>query len=326
MHQSVRVRFREFWPGFDPNHFFVPLLRGMPNELDVVLVQSGAVDLEIVSVFAAQKSAWAHLQRGLARRLPPILRRHLDAPSAAIAPSDDARVSIWFTGENLRPAIGDWDLRLSFDGDSRTLANHYLPLWWLLFPELLWPAVSMGTGEHRLGRTVTIEEYLRPRTPVLLGRDRFACAFIGNPESLRMHAVRALSEIGTVDIFGPLTGNWVEAKQDVARHYRFELCFENSVTPGYVTEKAFDAWGSGAVPLWNGLDPHGYVNDAALINYATGAGMDEFCESVERLYRNDAAWISVASQPLLRRRPSLAAIRATIWERLVVARVVEAVS
>ncbi|MDX2171359.1 MAG: glycosyltransferase family 10 [Deltaproteobacteria bacterium] len=318
----MRVGFRNFWPGFDPEHFFLPLLRGMQPALDVVVGQSGPLDLELVSVFGRdRRSPTPSLRRAVARRLASLWRATA-APTVAVCPSPHAKVSIWFTGENIRPPRGAWDLRLSFDGDSTAPANRYLPLWWLLLPELLLPSVPRASGENRLGRTLTLDELSAPRVARRHGRERFACAFIGNPEPLRMRAVRALSSIGPVDVFGSVSGRWVEAKQDVARHYRFVLCFENSVAPGYVTEKAFDAWGTGAVPLWNGLDPHGFLNPAALINYASCAGMDEFCARVARIDRDAAAWSALASQPLLLRRPSLAPIRTAIWDLLAGAGVV----
>lgn len=318
----VTVAFRDFWPDFDPRHFFLPLLRGMAPDTDFVVRPGGPVDLEFVSVFPPPDGLWRPLRRGLARRCPPRWRSLVDAPLAPVAPSADARVSIWFTGENRRPPLGEWDLRLSFDGDSTSLANRYLPLWWLLFPEMLLPSAPEATAETLLGRALTLDEVTSPRVAERRGRDRFACAFIANPEPLRLHAVRALSRIAPVDVFGAVGGRRVAAKQDVARRYRFVLCFENTAAPGYVTEKAFDAWGTGAVPLWNGLDVHGFLNDAALVNYATFPGMDEFCAHVARLDGDEAAWTATSSQPLLRRRPSLTAVRAAILDRLVAAGVV----
>lgn len=312
MRKRLTVRFRDFWPHFDPRHFFLPLLQGIDAGLEPVLVERGPVDVELVSVFPPPEPWQRPARRALARRLPAPWRAWLDAPRPPSAPAADARVSIWFTGENQRPALGAWDLRLSFDADSTRLANRYLPLWWLQFPELLAPCVPVQRGEQRLGRPLTLDEVLAPRPATRAGRERFACAFIGNPEPLRLQAVQALSAIGPVDVYGAAVGRPVRTKQEVSRRYRFELCFENSFAPGYVTEKAFDAWGGGAVPLWCGLDPHGFLNPLALVNYAALPGMDEFCARVEQLDRDPAAWEAIASQPLLLRRPSVAGVRAAI--------------
>jgi hypothetical protein len=44
----------------------------------------------------------------------------------------------------------------------------------------------------------------------------------------------------------------VEDKLDTLRHFRFALCFENCVFPGYVTEKVFDCFLAGCVPVYFG--------------------------------------------------------------------------
>ena len=44
----------------------------------------------------------------------------------------------------------------------------------------------------------------------------------------------------------------VEDKLGTLRHFRFALCFENCVFPGYVTEKVFDCFLSGCVPIYLG--------------------------------------------------------------------------
>lgn len=44
----------------------------------------------------------------------------------------------------------------------------------------------------------------------------------------------------------------VEDKLDTLRHFRFALCFENCVFPGYVTEKIFDCFLAGCIPVYLG--------------------------------------------------------------------------
>ncbi len=56
----------------------------------------------------------------------------------------------------------------------------------------------------------------------------------------------------------PLFPSWqgvVERKRDVMGLYRFALCYENiSDVPGYITEKLFDAFFAGTVPVYRGAD------------------------------------------------------------------------
>lgn len=44
----------------------------------------------------------------------------------------------------------------------------------------------------------------------------------------------------------------VASKREVLRNYRFSICYENAVYPGYVTEKIFDCFLAGCVPVYWG--------------------------------------------------------------------------
>ena len=44
----------------------------------------------------------------------------------------------------------------------------------------------------------------------------------------------------------------VPRKRDVLSHYRFSICYENAVFPGYITEKPFDCWFAGCIPVYLG--------------------------------------------------------------------------
>ena len=46
----------------------------------------------------------------------------------------------------------------------------------------------------------------------------------------------------------------VKSKRTILRQYKFSLCYENSIFPGYLTEKIFDALFAGCVPVYLG-DP-----------------------------------------------------------------------
>jgi hypothetical protein len=213
-------------------------------------------------------------------------------------PEGNARAHIWFTAENVRPPVGTWDGYLSYDTDPLDGRNAYLPLWWHSVGLLGEPSSMFTSG-------------MPPWEQLLQGRDpggpraKFVCTFINNPEPMRLHAVEALNAVGPVDVYGRAVGKPVPDKARVARDYRFVLCFENDIYPGYVTEKPFDAWATGAVPLWRGSDPAGYLNPEAMINAADYASLDDFAKGVADLDATAGAWRATAAQPLLTRRPDL---------------------
>lgn len=41
-------------------------------------------------------------------------------------------------------------------------------------------------------------------------------------------------------------------KLEVLKHYKFNICFENTKQPGYITEKIFDCFATGTIPIYYG--------------------------------------------------------------------------
>ncbi len=67
----------------------------------------------------------------------------------------------------------------------------------------------------------------------------------------------------------------VPGKHDVLRQYKFALCYENAVFPGYVTEKIFDALFAGCIPVYLGapdvtdmLPPEIFIDKRRFKTYA----------------------------------------------------------
>lgn len=60
-----------------------------------------------------------------------------------------------------------------------------------------------------------------------------------------------------------------KAKIETLKNYRFCICFENTHTiPGYITEKIFDVFASGCVPIYWGPDnAENYIPSNCFINY-----------------------------------------------------------
>jgi hypothetical protein len=72
----------------------------------------------------------------------------------------------------------------------------------------------------------------------------------------------------------------VKSKYEIFSRYRFALCFENSAMPGYITEKIFDCFFVGTIPIYLGapdvvkyipkgcfIDMRDFDNYAALHSY-----------------------------------------------------------
>jgi hypothetical protein len=127
-----------------------------------------------------------------------------------------------------------------------------------------------------------------------------------------MHSLTALSKIGEIDVFGGIARNTKQTsakeKYEISQNYKFVYAFENDLFPGYVTEKAPEAWATGAVPLYWGADPHGYLNPKSMINCADFPTLESFVSRVDEVNASQELWESYASQPFLLKKPNLAEV------------------
>jgi hypothetical protein len=272
----------------------------LDREVVVTNDRGETVDIQFTSVQFPIATRVRHLSSAVAGRIGRVLPGSVDYRWSRINPEPKgrARTHVWFTGENVRPPSSGWDASLSFDLDPLGGLNAYLPLWWYSIG-LLGPAQSMF-----IDPAPTIDELLAERSPVKRPTG-FAVAFINHPHPMRFHAVRALSQFGRVDVFGRAVGQPIPNKATLAGQYKFMLCFENDLYPGYVTEKAIEAWGMGAIPLWWGSDPGGYLNPEAVINAAAQPSLACFAEEVAELANDEELWHRRFRHPLVLRRPDL---------------------
>jgi hypothetical protein len=281
---SLRICFTNFWPGaFSAanNAFFLPYVFGEAfGELELV-EGPAAAEVVVASLFGNQ----------------PV-------PAAK---------TIQFIGENSRPDLLRHRFALSFDYDTYGGRNFRLPLWWW---RLDWPGFNerwrqrpqpAGDLTHGYEELIPIDALLRPRPAPVTRPGNFCALIAANPEPLRINLFMALQSVAPVTGFGHMFNNPLHrSKFEVLSQFRFCLCPENSIYPGYHTEKLIDAWYGGCVPLYNGdrLLSQDF-NAAALVNYQDFLDMDRFVDHTRRLEASQAAYETVRSQPLLSRRPSL---------------------
>lgn len=71
-----------------------------------------------------------------------------------------------------------------------------------------------------------------------------------------------------IPIIKTLNPHAVEDKILTLSNYKFSLCFENCTFPGYVTEKIFDCFFAGCIPIyWGAPDVADYIPSEAYIDY-----------------------------------------------------------
>jgi len=301
--KQIKISFEGFWPDFYPNAFFVPFV-STALSCEVVVTESSESDLVFTSVFP--KTNLGTRVVGLVRRKSG--REPLVHPKSKLP----FQKHIWYTGENLRPPIDNYDLCFSFDSDTYGETNVYLPYFYTLLDWFEDGQMAKSLEGNRAGKIVSPKVAASPRISNVADRTDFVCAFVGKPYPTRMRALAALEKFGNVDIYGSAVGRPVPDKYSIAKRYKFMLCFENDLFPGYVTEKPLDAWLSGCIPLWYGIDSVGLLNQSSLLNAAAFDSLEAFVDAVGELNLDGNRLTQMGSEPIFSREPSLRAASAAL--------------
>lgn len=279
----LAISFADFWPGFNPNEqFWKILLTESFGEHELVTGEAEA-DLVFASVFPHQRARF---------------------PEKTIA-------VIW---ENLRPNYNFYRFSLSSDFDSYAGRNCRLPVW---YREIDWSesferqpdgcVERVPLDGHGFEERVQADRLLAPHTTSSGGRPKFCCLITRYREPYRALAVEALSEIAPVDVVGLINGSpLTQSKYEFLRDYRFNLCFENSLFPGYYTEKALQAWAAGCIPLYFSDASYSIdFNPRAMINRISFASLDAFVDKVRGVNDSPELFAQFQREPLLLSRPKL---------------------
>jgi hypothetical protein len=281
MKPQIRVAFAYFWPGFTPEHFrnFFPFVY---DKYD--LVPSADPEVVFYSVFSPQFRAYAD-----ARKVHPVAR---------LQPGNYLRV--FLTGENFAPDMNACEFAITFS----TLVDHpnhlRLPLW-----------VYEGRGwgfppEHLIKRAGADWERIAAEKTAF-------CNFVYLHEVPFRDAIfRTVNAYKPVDAAGrhlnnmngwmvPYAPSRVAAKIDFFRRYKFTLAIENTIWPGYTTEKLVDPMFAHSIPIYVG-DPQAKASfdPASYIDFACFSGMKHMLEFVRAVDNDRDLYMKMLAAPFYR--------------------------
>lgn len=172
--------------------------------------------------------------------------------------------------------------------------------------QLFWPQSQRGVIEEywkysdRLNRIVIINGNHIPRKK------------INELYSRRIEAIADLSHFNAIDLYGRGWNNWFsrssmwlpywknrkalikvykgecESKYKVLSQYNFSLCFENMIMRGYITEKIFDCFYSGTIPIYLGAsDIESIIPDDIYIDCRKFDSWKEIFYEVRNMHPNE---------------------------------------
>ena len=176
-------------------------------------------------------------------------------------------IRIFYTPEVLKPRYHDCDFSLSFEqwNDSRNLRfpNYVL---YNIIPEML------------------LKNVIDP-VKILEAKTGFCSFVITNPNSSkRIDFFHKLSKYKKVDSGGRALNNIggaVENKHSFINKYKFNIAFENCVSPGYTTEKIVEAMAAQTIPIYWGDPMVGFeFNNSSFFNYTDYSSEDDLIDDI----------------------------------------------
>lgn len=200
-------------------------------------------------------------------------------------------IKIFMTGENLSADFNLCDYAVGFDEISFNDRYHRMPLF---YNPIYLSDLELCQKKH-IGIT---EDMISKKTEF--------CSFVvsnGNAVSLREDAFYALSAYKKVNSGGRYKNNvglpnGVPDKLEFQKKHKFALAFENTASPGYLTEKIVQAYAAQTVPIYWG-DPHvgKMFNPKSFINVADFNSLDQVVEYVKMVDNDDALYMKMLKEP-----------------------------
>lgn len=290
---SKKVRYENFWIGFEQNNnFLTRLFRHGEKEQDLM-----DINLTCRSVFPRKEALWLKIYIKAKHYIKLKFGLNLQKPGASQFGLKNSQDRIlWYTGENVRPPV-DVSMSLSFDFEDYSGKNLYYPLIYDTFIQSI-----LGDVDEIFGARIDIGPLVNGRI-LQEGFRKDFCTFINNATPMREYAVNAIKEEFNLDLFGSISGNYLKRKVDISSKYKYILCFENDSYPGYVTEKLLHAYALDAVPVyWGDLGREENINRKAFINVSDFRNLNEVVMALKSMSLND--YKQIYEQPLFRNIPN----------------------
>lgn len=209
------------------------------------------------------------------------------------AKKSKAKLKIFYTGEDVNfnykrfknLMINEADLSIGFDyEEDRGNAPDYIryPFWLLRY---------FGYTEDK----DTIKAEVDKLNSIPNSKERFCCFVASHDDDgLRKKVLDVVENVETVSCGGnayhnddSLRNEFGNDKIKYLSHFMFNLCPENVSVRGYTTEKIFESFAGGCIPVYYGSDgvPESFVNTKAVVMF-DGKNADDVIEQI-RLLKDD---------------------------------------
>lgn len=197
-------------------------------------------------------------------------------------------IKIFFTGENVRPDFNLCDYAIGFDYIN--FGDRYIR----------WPLYMTLQYRNDYIKALNKHKDYSDKDP---NNFKF-CNFIYSNSlaiSGRDELFDQLCKYKKVDSGGKHKNNIgkrVEDKFLFQQQYKFSIAYENSSTPGYVTEKIIQALAAGTVPIyWGDPEISKGINPGCFINAHDFASIDDLIARIMEIDRDDSLYMQMIKTP-----------------------------
>jgi hypothetical protein len=269
----MNLSFLDFWNDFSQeNNFLTHLLKMVKNNVNIV--EPSKADTIIFSCFGNENKKYNHCKK------------------------------VFFTGENIRPNLSDCDFSISFDFNDYGGKNIRIPLWYFYID---WFNVkSYGNPQY----LIPVDYLYGENEFTKKSKDKFCCTVFSRPEQLRFSTMNQISTYNVVDGFGKVHGRSLpdgeRFKLDIISDYKFNICFENSIYPGYFTEKLLHSKIAGCIPIYySDRTFSNDFNENCCINYINYNSLEDLLEDIKRIDSDDKLYNKIRSESLFNNKINL---------------------
>lgn len=295
----MRVLITSNTPGYERRLVFSILKKVSPSPVEYAYSQSKGWQPDLTIIGANPQRALP--PKGLVSRIQNRVR------GTRQLASEYSGLTLFHTGENKRYSSVEADYSISFDLGVENKKHFRMPLWWECID---WAEDGVETDPGaRIAKLFTKETLCTPLGRSVLKRPIKAALITTHLHEPRASLLRAVEGKMPVGKFGSFFDTSIGHhnsrafyKDKLLADFAFCLCPENSMYPGYYTEKVPEAYGCGTIPItWADQNITNDFQAGSFINMADFASRGY--ESVD-LHDKDFLQERVET-PLLREPPTL---------------------
>jgi len=231
-----------------------------------------------------------------------------------------APLTLFHTQENSRHNTFATDYSISFDLGVFNPKHYRLPYWMEMID---WSHEGVtGNQNPRYGRLMHLKDLSSPLGKRFISRPHRMALITSHLLEPRKTLFEHVGKMIPIDGFGPYFDKNIRShlqssftKYELLQDYAFNLCPENTLYPGYITEKIPEAFNAGCLPItWVDTNIQCDFNPAAILNLLplTHENFSSFAEMIHSKQYLD----NFSEQALIIRQPSLEPFKVFLHEIL----------